>query len=160
MPGKSLLLAVAVVTLIGVGAPSPAHAGNVAEGRALFLRYCSSCHGAAGDGRGPVSVTLRKQPADLTQLGARYGVPLPAGQIARIIDGRDTLAAHGDREMPVWGQRFSDIYDAKGSLQGDMDVRIRKIINFLNSIQSPPAPGDKPPAPVGRVGPMPPEPDA
>lgn len=160
MPGKSLLLAVAVVTLIGVGAPSPAHAGNVAEGRALFLRYCSSCHGAAGDGRGPVSVTLRKQPADLTQLGARYGVPLPAGQIARIIDGRDTLAAHGDREMPVWGERFSDIYDAKGTLKGDMDVRIRKIIDYLNSIQKPAIPGDRPAPPFSRGGPMPPESDS
>ncbi|MGH7948823.1 MAG: c-type cytochrome [Candidatus Binataceae bacterium] len=146
---RVLLLPALLVALIVAGAPSRACADNVAEGRALFLHYCSSCHGTAGNGRGPVSVTLKEQPADLTQLGLRYGTPLPAGQIARIIDGRDTLAAHGDREMPVWGQRFSDIYDAKGSLKGDMDARIRKIIDYLNSIQAPPAPGSTPRAPMG-----------
>jgi mono/diheme cytochrome c family protein len=145
----SLLLA----TLVGVLSPNCAEAADVAEGRSLYLRYCSSCHGTAADGRGPVSVTLKTAPPDLTQLGARYGTPLPAGQIARFIDGRSMLPAHGAREMPVWGQRFSEIYTAKGSSAGDMDVRIRKIIDYLNSIQRSAAPAETPRAPLGRHDP-------
>ncbi len=46
--------------------------------------------------------------------------------------------------MPVWGQRFSEIWSAKGSREGDMDNRIKKIIRFLDSIQKPSIPSEPP----------------
>jgi mono/diheme cytochrome c family protein len=156
----TVALVAAVVTvdaMIAVG-PAAVRAADVKEGRRLYLRYCASCHGAAADGRGPVAPTLKVAPTDLTRLSSRYGSPLPAGQIARFIDGRSAVAAHGDREMPVWGLRFHDIYSAKGSAAGDMDRRIRAIIDYLDSVQRPALPGDRPAPPHGRVGPMPPEP--
>jgi len=153
MPKSLRCLSLLLAALVGVLSTNCADAGELAEGRALYLRYCSSCHGTAADGRGPVSVTLKTAPPDLTQLGARYGTPLPAGQLARFIDGRSMLPAHGEREMPVWGQRFSEIYTAKGSGEGDMDVRIRKIIDYLNSIQRSAAPAETPHAPLGRHDP-------
>ncbi len=42
----------------------------VAEGRALFARYCVSCHGADGDGRGPIAEAVQgPRPADFTDPG-------------------------------------------------------------------------------------------
>jgi Cytochrome C oxidase, cbb3-type, subunit III len=129
----------------------PALGDDVAEGRALYMRYCASCHGVEGDGHGPVARALKEQPADLRKLGERYGTPLPSGQIARFIDGRDYVAAHGKREMPVWGNRFLEIFEAKGSREGGMDERIRKIIIFLDSIQLKSHPAETPPSPVGSL---------
>jgi mono/diheme cytochrome c family protein len=119
---------------------------ELAQGRIFFMQYCASCHGATGDGNGPASRALKDQPADLRKLGERYGMPLPAARIARFIDGRSEIAAHGSRTMPVWGERFGEIYEAKGSTGGELKDRIAKIIFFLNSIQEHPA--SPPPAGV------------
>jgi len=82
-------------------AASTAAAGDVARGRVLYLRNCASCHGVKGDGQGPVAAQLQTPPADLRLLSLRYGNPLPEDQIARFIDGRADIAAHGPRDMPV-----------------------------------------------------------
>jgi mono/diheme cytochrome c family protein len=74
------------------------------SGAGLYLKYCASCHGVTARGNGPVAGSLRKPPADLTQLARRYGQPLPKERLAAFIDGREALAAHGSREMPVWGE--------------------------------------------------------
>jgi hypothetical protein len=144
----------ALIVLASLASGSFAHAGDAAEGRALYLRYCASCHGVKADGRGPVSKSLKDQPADLRRLGDKYGMPLPHGQIARFADGRAEVAAHGTREMPVWGERFSDIYGAKGSRQGDLPHRIDKIIDYLNSIQTGAHPSETPSTPVGMLSPL------
>jgi mono/diheme cytochrome c family protein len=129
------------------------HAGDPGEGRSLYLRYCASCHGQQADGRGPVAKSLRDQPSDLRKLGEKYGMPLPHGQIARFADGRADVAAHGSREMPVWGERFGDIYTARHSQHGDLPHRIDKIIDYLNSIQTGAHPSETPSAPVGMLAP-------
>lgn len=42
----------------------------VSEGRALFARYCVSCHGVDGDGRGPIADAVEgPPPADFTDPG-------------------------------------------------------------------------------------------
>ena len=143
------LLTAAALLIAGSGAR--AFADDLAEGRTLYVRYCASCHGVAGDGRGPVARALTEQPGDLTKLGERFGTPLPAGQIARYIDGRYKITAHGERDMPVWGQRFSEIWSAKTSREGDMDNRIRRIIRFIDSLQKPSIPSETPRAPVSSI---------
>jgi mono/diheme cytochrome c family protein len=117
-----------------------AHAGSkdVAQGRKYYLRYCASCHGTNGDGQGPVAKSLKEQPADLRTLSEKYGTPLSIDRLARFIDGREDVAAHGPRDMPVWGERFYDIWSAKQSHRGSMKERIRKIILYLRSIQKKP----------------------
>ena len=102
---------------------------DVGEGRVLYTRYCASCHGLDADGRGPVAPVLRRPPSDLRRLGSRYGMPLPADRIARYVDGREDVAAHGTREMPVWGERFRAPEQA-------VDPRIRTIVAYLDSIQA------------------------
>ena len=98
------------------------------EGRTLFTRYCAACHGLAADGHGPVAGVLTRAPTDLRRLGERYGRPLPADRIARTIDGRDEVVAHGPRDMPIWGERFH-------APEHVVDPRIRAIVAYLESIQ-------------------------
>ncbi len=65
-----------------------------------------ACHGPDGRGNGPLAGKLNKVPADLTQIAKLNGGKFPAGKIAEIIDGRDIVAAHGMRDMPIWGNRY------------------------------------------------------
>ncbi len=79
----------------------------VKKGRALFVQYCVSCHGAGGKGDGPASPALKTPPADLTNIAQKYN-GFPSEKIGTWIDGVKATTAHGSREMPVWGKRFSD----------------------------------------------------
>lgn len=125
-------------------AASTAGAGSrdVAQGRTFYLRYCASCHGENGNGRGPMASSLKQQPADLRMLGEKYGNPLRVKELAKFIDGREYVAAHGSREMPVWGERFYDIWSAQGSKAGNLQDRIRKIVLYLRTIQIKTNPGN------------------
>ncbi|HKD70264.1 MAG TPA: cytochrome c [Candidatus Binataceae bacterium] len=106
--------------------------GTIARGRALFINYCASCHGLNADGKGPVAPALTTPPSNLRLLSERYGNPLPEDQIARFIDGRADVKAHGPRDMPVWGEmawRYGD--GRKGQVKGG----IAALVAYLHSIQ-------------------------
>jgi mono/diheme cytochrome c family protein len=113
---------------------SSAAADDVARGRVLYLRNCASCHGVKGDGRGPVAPALKTPPADLRLLSHRYGDPLPEDQIARFIDGRADIAAHGPRDMPVWGEQVWKYPEGKGP-SGQVTSRVADLVAYLESIQ-------------------------
>ena len=122
------------------GPSAPAKSPNpmlVDVGREEFATYCAACHGADGRGAGPAAAALRTPPADLTRIAARRGGDFPADEIAAWIDGRLAPAAHGTREMPVWGYRF-----AEGLPQGELTQdlvrgRILTVVEYLRSIQEP-----------------------
>lgn len=83
-----------------------------------------------------VGVTLmaaqRQRPPDLTQFSARNGGVFPAVKLARIIDGRD-IVAHGNPEMPVWGNAFRSSRERPA--EDVVKVRIGAIVRFLETIQ-------------------------
>jgi len=109
--------------------------GNqVAWGRKLYVEYCASCHGTSGEGDGPVSRVLTTPPANLRKLSERFGNPLPEDQVARYIDGRAEVRAHGPRDMPVWGARF---FFETGGDERKVKRRIDALVAYLQSIQSP-----------------------
>ena len=115
-------------------AASTAAAGDVARGRVLYLRNCASCHGVKGDGQGPIAAQLQTPPADLRLLSLRYGNPLPEGQIARFIDGRADIVAHGPRDMPVWGEQVWKYPESKGP-SSQVTSRVADLVAYLQSIQ-------------------------
>ena len=86
-----------------------------------------------GEGNGPVARDLKTPPTNLRLLSELYGNPLQEDKVARAIDGRAEVEAHGPREMPVWGERFSDEGHA-----GERQVRkrIAKLVAYLQSIQT------------------------
>ena len=121
---------------------------SIGRGRQLYVRYCAACHGSDADGRGPVAEDLKTSPSDLRYLGERYGMPLPTATIARFIDGRQDVAAHGPRTMPVWGRRFYEAWTAHEAGEEDLQIQIREIVRYLNAIQQVPRPLTSPHSPV------------
>ncbi|HZY60454.1 MAG TPA: hypothetical protein VFE56_11860, partial [Candidatus Binataceae bacterium] len=71
-------------------------------------------------------------PANLRLLSERYGNPLPVDQIARFIDGRADIKAHGPRDMPVWGEEARKNPD--GSTRKLRDW-VADVVAYLQSIQ-------------------------
>lgn len=112
-------------------------ADEIGEGRRQFLRYCASCHGTAADGRGFVAPALAHPPGDLRRLGDGVDTALLADRLVRVIDGRKVVTAHGEREMPVWGEQFADIKSAEGAPREEaVHDRINAIVAYLLSIQA------------------------
>ena len=106
-------------------------------GRERFGVQCSACHGLEGKGDGYVGVLLEKPPADLTQIAARRGGTFPALEVAEIIDGRRAVRAHGPREMPVWGERFTETQAPGVGRQSAVRGEVLLYVEFLRSIQAP-----------------------
>ena len=84
---------------------APAAAQDAALGKALYDRYCATCHGLDARGDGPMAPSLLIQPPDLTTLAARNDGILPVARIVTRIDGRDPLVSHGS-PMPIYGDFF------------------------------------------------------
>lgn len=103
------------------------------RGAQLFKTYCAACHGANGRGAGPASEQFRKIPPDLTKYSANNGGVFPGERVRRIIDGTG-VAAHGDRDMPVWGDAFQG--GREGLTAEAARTRIDLIVRFLESIQA------------------------
>jgi mono/diheme cytochrome c family protein len=110
-----------------------ATADAAGDGKALYMQYCASCHGSQGDGKGPLASTLTTPPANLRILSQRFGNPLPEDVIAKFIDGRSDVKAHGPRDMPVWGKKF---YAESGGDEAEVKELITKLVGFLQSIQT------------------------
>lgn len=126
-------------------ASAPAQDGDI--GKIEYQTNCASCHGAGAKGDGPMSSELKKRSTDLTVLAKKNNGVFPLNSVYRIIDGRDVIASHGTRDMPVWGYRFvpakhfdlklSDdyLYSPPGSPEPVVHARILAVIDYLNRIQ-------------------------
>ena len=86
-------------------------------------------HGKEGKGNGPAASALAKVPADLTRISARNGGTFPEVRVRRYIEGLDEVAAHGTRDMPMWGDLFR-------SLNRDTaQIRVAALADYLKSLQ-------------------------
>jgi mono/diheme cytochrome c family protein len=103
-------------------------------GQDLFRFYCSACHGEDGKGHGPTAVALNTPPADLTRIAARSGGVFPRQQIIGFVTyGTPTIiAAHGTRDMPIWGPIFSALDPSAVRTQ----MRIENLVLYIESIQT------------------------
>ena len=102
------------------------------SGKQLFVAYCSMCHGSDAKGGGPFSPQLKVWPPDLTQLAKKNGGTYPAMRIAETIDGEFGKAAHGSRQMPIWGPVFRSM--AHGH-DDSAQVRINRVVKYLETLQ-------------------------
>jgi mono/diheme cytochrome c family protein len=112
--------------------PDPVLAEMGAE---VFQRRCAACHGEGGRGDGPAAGALRVPPADLTRIAARRGGTFPRGEIARFIDGRFSVPAHGSREMPVWGDRLGENVPEAGVSEEVVRGQIGVVVEYLETLQ-------------------------
>lgn len=128
------LIAALLVSFALVASAWAAGKDDVRDGEKYFRRYCASCHGMTGTGDGPVAASLAKPPANLRMLSDKYGSPLPVAKLADLIDGRDAVRAHGNADMPVWGERFYGVGQGERGELGISEI-IGKIVAYLETIQ-------------------------
>jgi tetratricopeptide (TPR) repeat protein len=102
-----------------------------------FATYCASCHGSLGRGDGPAARALQTPPADLRRIALRRGGVFPDAEIARKIDGRFEIEAHGSREMPVWGRAFGADVPETDTAESISRGMISVLVEYLKSIQDP-----------------------
>ena len=129
--GNALLIGVLTMVVMSHGAP--AVAAN-APGKGLYMMYCASCHGADGRGDGPAASAFKREPTDLTTLTRICGA-FPLREVMSVIDGRRFVAAHGSREMPVWGERFVEELGGEPYPQRTTLFKVREIAEYLVTIQ-------------------------
>jgi mono/diheme cytochrome c family protein len=113
------------------------------DGKQDFLTYCSSCHGVDGKGKGPMHLTTKQKPADLTVLSQAHGGNFPYITVRKLIDGRvekGNLRSHMNADMPVWGKVFTaqSSHSAGGQMQSEAEAKMRilNLIDYLVSIQA------------------------
>lgn len=107
------------------------------SGKDLYVRFCASCHGTSGQGDGPVAASFKVEVPDLTLLARRAGGAYPWERVARIIDGRHILGAHGTRTMPVWGEDFSRLELGNPEAERGTRLIIGRLADYVRLLQRP-----------------------
>jgi mono/diheme cytochrome c family protein len=102
------------------------------SGKQLYVSYCAMCHGADAKGGGPFSPQLKVWPPDLTQLAKKNNGTYPSMRVAEAIDGEFGKAAHGSREMPIWGPVFRSMAHGHSD---SAQLRINSIVKYLETLQ-------------------------
>jgi mono/diheme cytochrome c family protein len=110
-----------------------AQSTSAATGDYLFRTYCAACHGASAKGDGPLAESMRRRPANLTEIGKRNQGVFSADQVFKTIEGRTPVKGHGGPDMPVWGDVFSKSSD--GGDPAVVEARIKALVAYLESIQ-------------------------
>ena len=139
-PLKPLFPTLGFTLMLALANPAQAQDSNAeVSAEADFRMYCAECHGEDGRGDGPKSFGLSAPSPNLTKLKARNGGEFPRELLARVIDGREDIALHGGREMPVWGQWFKmEAAEDLGGTEGDDESikrRVNNLIDFIESLQ-------------------------
>jgi len=129
---------VALVT--GVLAAAPSLSQELAPGAEEYRDHCAPCHGPGGRGDGDLAGVLNRAPSDLTLMARRNGGKFPQDHALRMIDGRRMILAHGSREMPIWGRRYSveaARMHGRDGTEAEVSARILELVRYLRSIQAP-----------------------
>jgi mono/diheme cytochrome c family protein len=130
-----------VITAVLLAAAT-ARADNAADpllgdmGAQTYQQHCTACHGLGGRGDGPAAPALRTPPSDLTRIAARRDGVFPAGEIAKVIDGRFHITAHGSREMPVWGEHFGMGIPETELSESIARGKVATLVEYLKRIQT------------------------
>lgn len=128
---------------MAIAADKPAKAGRIDPGKVEFKERCAVCHGTDGSGSGAYTEFLKKAPADLTTLSKKNGGVFPVDRVYAVIDGREMVKAHGERDMPIWGQRYveettqaAEYYvDTPYDMEMFARTRILALVDYLHRIQ-------------------------
>ena len=103
-----------------------------ASGPEMYKAYCAVCHGMTGKGNGPAAEALKVPPSDLTTLAKRNGGRYPSDHVRSAIEGDLRLAAHGSKEMPVWGELFWRMSQGHSS---EVQLRVSNLNKYIESQQ-------------------------
>ena len=110
----------------------PVKATNAASGQEMYASYCAVCHGANATGNGPAQSALKIPATDLTTLAQKNGGKYPAMHVSSVLRGDAELAAHGSKDMPVWGPLFRNMSQGHDA---EVQQRIANINSYIDSLQ-------------------------
>jgi len=105
---------------------------SAASGQEMYKSYCAVCHGLDGKGNGPAVDALKVPPPDLTMLAQKSGGKYPALKVSAIISGEEVLAAHGSKDMPIWGHLF---WSMSGGHEAEVQQRVANLNKYIESLQ-------------------------
>jgi mono/diheme cytochrome c family protein len=111
----------------------PVKATSPASGPEMYTSYCAVCHGLDGKGNGPAAEALKVPPPDLTALSKKNGGKYPSDHVTTAIRGDLRLAAHGSKEMPVWGDLFWGMSQGHSS---EVQLRVTNLNKYIESLQA------------------------
>jgi mono/diheme cytochrome c family protein len=125
---KSVLAACGAVLLTAA-----AYAAEDDTGARLYFNHCAACHGETGEGDGPVAATLHVRVPNLRTIEQRSNGTFPTDSVRAYIDGRELKSAHGDRQMPIWGDVFRGA--EQNTAQRVVRRRIDVLVEFITTLQ-------------------------
>jgi mono/diheme cytochrome c family protein len=136
---SSLALA-AVVALTSTMALAQQRSG-ADLGKREYESNCASCHGMTGKGDGPLKPYLTRAAPDLTTIAKANGGALPVSRLYQVIEGSTDVAAHGGRDMPVWGRDYrlkagEYYFDVPYDPDVYVRVRIMGLIDYIARLQA------------------------
>lgn len=135
----ALLTIVLGACAVLAAAPSAAQTAKTDLGKREYEAKCANCHGLNGKGQGPFVEFLKRSPPDLSALAKGNGGILPMDRLYQSISG-NTIAAHGSRDMPIWGREYSmeaaqhymDVpYDAEAYVR----ARLLALLEYIHRLQ-------------------------
>jgi mono/diheme cytochrome c family protein len=100
------IASVAAIAALLAAASAAIAADKFDFGKREYDSNCAVCHGKLGRGDGPYAGIVDTIIADLTTLAKKNGGVFPFARVVEFVDGRQTVKAHGPRDMPVWGQDY------------------------------------------------------
>lgn len=110
---------------------------STAVGKATYATYCASCHGVDLRGKGDIAATLSSKPTDLTRLAEKNDGVFPEERLSQVVDGRAEVAAHGTREMPVWGDLFLWPEGDSPERRAQVERKIGELLAYIRQLQAP-----------------------
>jgi mono/diheme cytochrome c family protein len=113
-----------------------AEAGDAPPGRHVYVQYCGACHGPNGHGDGIAGSFMTVKPSDLTKIAERHGGRFEVMRVLRYIDGTEEVRAHGDPDMPVWGEIFRSQAAWDQTRRAEVRGKLLLITEYLQSIQA------------------------
>jgi len=109
---------------------------SVSEGQHTYSTFCQNCHGVDGKGDGYMADQLKTHPTDLTRLAEHNGGVFPAEEVRRVIDGREEIRSHGQRDMPIWGDVFLWPERESPERRAYVDQKIGELVEYLRTLQT------------------------
>ncbi len=111
----------------------PVKQTSAASGKEMYTTYCAVCHGTDGKGGGPAASALKTPPTDLTLLSKNNGGKYPGLKVTAAIRGESNVAAHGSKDMPVWGSLFLNLSHGHES---EVQQRVSNLSQYVESLQA------------------------
>jgi nucleotide-binding universal stress UspA family protein/mono/diheme cytochrome c family protein len=135
--GAAALFAALLLAPAMAAAQEPVAMKQTVPGAEFYRTYCVACHGDSARGDGPLAASMKRKPANLTEIARRNGGQFPSDLVFRTIDGSQPVRGHGGPDMPAWGDALMRSRDAGDAVS--VKRTIQSLVDYLESLQLRPA---------------------